>query len=37
MGMPVFVFGMREIYFVIQKSDLDKKDFPNVYCGLESS
>jgi uncharacterized protein YwqG len=26
-----------EIYFVIHKSDLDKKDFSNVYCGLESS
>ena len=26
-----------EIYFVIHKSDLEKKDFSNVYCGLESS
>jgi uncharacterized protein YwqG len=26
-----------EIYFVIHKSDLGKKDFSNVYCGLESS
>lgn len=26
-----------EIYFVIHKSDLAKKDFSNVYCGLESS
>lgn len=26
-----------EIYFVIHKSDLAKKDFSNVYCGLETS
>lgn len=26
-----------EIYFVIHKSDLEKKDFSNVHCGLESS
>lgn len=26
-----------EIYFVIHKSDLARKDFSNVYCGLESS
>ncbi|GGH64026.1 uncharacterized protein YwqG [Filimonas zeae] len=26
-----------EIYFVIHKSDLAKKEFSNVYCGLESS
>lgn len=26
-----------EIYFVIHKSDLEQKDFSNVYCGLESS
>jgi uncharacterized protein YwqG len=26
-----------EIYFVIHKSDLAKRDFSNVYCGLESS
>ncbi|BAV04741.1 Uncharacterized protein YwqG [Filimonas lacunae] len=25
------------IYFVIHKSDLERKDFTNVYCGLESS
>ncbi|WP_235643952.1 DUF1963 domain-containing protein [[Flexibacter] sp. ATCC 35208] len=33
-----FCFGdAGEIYFVIHKSDLEKKDFSNVYCGLESS
>lgn len=26
-----------EIYFVIHKSDLAKRDFSNIYCGLESS
>lgn len=26
-----------EIYFVIHKSDLERKDFSNVFCGLESS
>ncbi len=26
-----------EIYFIIHKSDLAKKDFSNVYCGLETS
>lgn len=37
-GNPGFCFwDAGEIYFVIHKSDLDKKDFPNVYCGLESS
>ncbi|MCF6407190.1 DUF1963 domain-containing protein [Chitinophaga filiformis] len=30
-------WDMGEIYFVIHKSDLQKKDFSNVYCGLESS
>jgi uncharacterized protein YwqG len=35
---PGFCFwDAGEIYFVIHKSDLDKKDFSNVYCGLESS
>ena len=35
---PGFCFwDAGEIYFVIHKSDLDKKDFPNVYCSLESS
>jgi uncharacterized protein YwqG len=37
-GNPGFCFwDAGEIYFVIHKSDLDKKDFSNVYCGLESS
>lgn len=35
---PGFCFwDAGEIYFVIHKSDLDKKDFSNVHCGLESS
>lgn len=35
---PGFCFwDAGEIYFVIHKSDLAKKDFSNVYCGLESS
>lgn len=35
---PGFCFwDAGEIYFVIHKSDLDKKNFSNVYCGLESS
>jgi uncharacterized protein YwqG len=35
---PGFCFwDAGEIYFVIHKSDLEKKDFSNVYCGLESS
>ena len=35
---PGFCFwDAGEIYFMIHKSDLDKKDFSNVYCGLESS
>jgi hypothetical protein len=27
----------RTAFLMINKSDLDKKDFSNVYCGLESS
>lgn len=35
---PGFCFwDAGELYFVIHKSDLVKKDFSNVYCGLESS
>ncbi|MFH6936641.1 DUF1963 domain-containing protein [Flavobacterium sp. FlaQc-30] len=35
---PEFCFwDAGEIYFVIHKSDLAKRDFSNVYCGLESS
>ncbi|SFE61152.1 Uncharacterized protein YwqG [Chitinophaga sp. CF118] len=35
---PGFCFwDAGELYFVIHKSDLEKKDFSNVYCGLESS
>ncbi|HEU0125081.1 MAG TPA: YwqG family protein, partial [Flavobacterium sp.] len=35
---PGFCFwDAGEIYFVIHKSDLAKKDFSNVYCGLETS
>lgn len=35
---PGFCFwDAGEIYFVIHKSDLARKDFSNVYCGLESS
>ena len=35
---PGFCFwDAGEIYFVIHKSDLAKRDFSNVYCGLESS
>lgn len=30
-------FDAGEIYFVIHKSDLARKDFSNVFCGLESS
>jgi len=35
---PGFCFwDAGELYFVIHKSDLAKRDFSNVYCGLESS
>lgn len=35
---PGFCFwDAGEIYFVIHKSDLAKRDFSNVHCGLESS
>ncbi|SFO76586.1 Leucine rich repeat-containing protein [Chitinophaga sp. YR627] len=37
-SQPGFCFwDAGEIYFVIHKSDLAKKDFSRVYCGLESS
>ncbi|WP_369934481.1 DUF1963 domain-containing protein [Xanthomonas tesorieronis] len=35
---PGFCFwDAGELYFVIHKSDLARRDFSNVYCGLESS